>query len=190
MNGTSGFQARRPSTSQSPSPSGSCTSNGLNSETVPDTICSLLPVIGIVLCLSACSADLVIQGAKDPAVFHGIRVYGPANFIVTQETVTEHCPPKFTQSIVQLPLGDPYDVSVKTAWFTKSEFTVMFTDTGLLKQVTLNSTPQLAENLTAMAALAKAIGEATKPVSTFAQADCGAVLSEKINKVERFKISP
>lgn len=149
-----------------------------------------LALTGILLSLSACSADLVVQGAKDPAVFNGIRVYAPANFIVTQETLTEHCPPKATQTIVQLPAGDPYDITVKTGWFAKSEFTVMFTDTGLLKEVALNSTPQLAENLTAMATLAKAIGDAIKPVPTLAQVDCGAVISEKIVKVERLKLLP
>ena len=149
-----------------------------------------LALTGILLSLSACSADLVVQGAKDPAVFNGIRVYAPANFIVTQETLTEHCPPKSTQTIAQLPAGDPYDITVKTAWFAKSEFTVMFTDAGLLKEVSLNSTPQLAENLTAMAALAKAIGEVTKPVPTITRVDCGAVFSETIVKVVKFKLFP
>lgn len=66
----------------------------------------------------------------------------------------------------------------------------MLTDTGLLKEVTLNSTPQLAENLTAMAALAKAIGDTIKPKPSLRQMDCGAVLSEKIVKVEKLTLLP
>ncbi|TSA00735.1 MAG: hypothetical protein D4R81_07290 [Nitrospiraceae bacterium] len=66
----------------------------------------------------------------------------------------------------------------------------MFTDTGLLKQVSLNSTPQLAENLTAMAAVAKAIVEGIKPVPIVAQVACGKVLSETIISVKRLMIDP
>ena len=139
-----------------------------------------LAVTGILLCISACSADLVVRGAKDPTVFNGIRVYTPANLIVTTRILTDNCLPKSTQSIVQLPVGDPYDITVKPAWFAKSEFRLMLTDTGLLKEVTLNSTPQLAENLTAMATQAKAIGEIIKPAPSLRQVNCGAVLSETI----------
>lgn len=147
-----------------------------------------LAVTGMLLSLSACSADLVVHGVKDPTVFNGIRVYTPANYIVTTEILTKDCPSKSTHSIVQLP--EPYDVTVKSAWFAKSEFRLMLTDTGLLKEVTLNSTPQLAENLTAMAALAKAIGETIKPTPSLRQVDCGAVLSEKIVKVEKLTLLP
>ena len=147
-----------------------------------------LAVTGMLLSLSACSADLIVQRVNDPTVFKGIRVYTPESFIVTQETRTERCKPKSTQSIVQLPVGNPYDVTVKPAWFAKSEFTLMLHETGLLKEVTLNSTPQLAENLNAMATLAKSIGEAIKPSPSLTQEDCGNVLSETIVKVEKFKV--
>ena len=149
-----------------------------------------LAMTGMLLSLSACSADLIVQRANDPTVFKGIRVYTPQSFIVTVETRTKRCDPKFTQSLVQLPVGDPYDVTVKPAWFAKSEFKLMLTDTGLLKEVSLNSTPQLAENLTAMATLAKAIGEAIKPMPSLTQVDCGDVLSETIVKVDKFRLFP
>lgn len=176
---------------------GFCTTNGLNSETVLATIPILkllrgtfsIPII-FSFCLSGCSADLVVHNVKDTSVFNGIRVYSLANFKVTKTTQTRNCPAQTTQAIVQLPLGEPYDVTVKNSWFAKSEFSVLFNDAGLLKQVTVNSTPQLAETLTAMAALAKSIGEATKPGVGLAQANCGTVLSEKIDKVERLTISP
>ncbi len=196
MNGTSGFQEVR-LLSPDHHRIGSCTSNGINSETVSDTIPTLklfpgtfsIPII-LSFCLSGCSADLVVHNVKDTSVFNGIRVYSPANFKVTTTTLTRNCPAQTTQAIVQLPLGEPYDVTVNTSWFAKSEFSVLFNDAGLLKQVTVNSTPQLAETLTAMAALAKSIGEATKPGVSMAQADCGPVLSEKIDKVERLQVSP
>ena len=38
MNGTSGFQEVRSSTSRSPSRIASCTSNGINSEQIPEAI--------------------------------------------------------------------------------------------------------------------------------------------------------
>lgn len=154
---------------------------------VADTF-SILVILS--LCLSACSADLIVHNVVNPNVFNGIRVHSPANFKVTKKTLTERCPAQTTQAIVQLPLGEPYDVTVKTSWFAKSEFSVLFNDAGLLKQVTVNSTPQLAETITAMAALAKSIGEATKPTVAIAQVDCGAVLSETIEKVERLAVTP
>lgn len=61
-----------------------------------------LAVTGMLISLSACSADLVVQGVKDPTVFNGIRVYTPANYIVTTEILTKDWPSKSTQSIVQL----------------------------------------------------------------------------------------
>ena len=66
----------------------------------------------------------------------------------------------------------------------------MLTDTGLLKEVTLNYTPQLAENLTAMATLAKAIGEAIRPAPSLREVGCSEVLRERIVKVEKFNFIP
>ena len=151
---------------------------------------STILAIWLSLCVSACSADLVVHNVNDPTVFNGIRAFSPANFKVTKTTLTRDCPAQTTQTIVQLPLGEPYDVTVKTSWFAKSEFSVLFNDAGLLKQVTVNSTPQLADTLTAMAALAKSVGESTKPGVSLAQVDCGPVLSETIDKVDRLTVSP
>ncbi len=154
-----------------------------------------LAMTGMLLSLSACSANLVVQGVKDPTVFNGIRVYTPANFIVTHEIRTEirseRCPNKYTVTIEQLPVGDPYDIKIETGWFAGSQFHLMLTDTGLLKEVTLNSTHQLAENLTAMATLAKAMSEAVRPVPpSIAREECGNVVSDTIVKVEKFRLFP
>lgn len=143
------------------------------------------------LFMAGCSADLVVHDV-DPAKpkhFQGIRVYSPAMFKVTKEIAsanTAACPKKTIQTLIQLPFGDPYDVTVKTAPFAKSEFAIMFSDAGLLHQVTLNSTPQLADNIKALAELAKALGEATKSSAAMGMmaANCGEI-TETITRVER-----
>lgn len=149
-----------------------------------------LPLLAGLLFMSGCSADLVVHDvdAKNPTHFQGIRVYTPALFKITKEITSADkaaCPTKTIQILVQLPLGDPYDVTVKTATFAKSEFAVVFSDAGLLHQVTLNSTPQLADNIKALAELTKALGEATKSATVMGVgANCGEV-REIITKVER-----
>lgn len=146
-----------------------------------------------ILFMSGCSADLVVHDvdAANPKHFQGIRIYTPALFKITKVITSANavCPPKTIQTLVQLPLGDPYDVTVKTATFAKSEFAVMFSDAGLLHQVTLNSTPQLADNIKALAELTKALGEATKSATVMgAAANCGEI-NETITKVERQAIN-
>ncbi len=140
-----------------------------------------LPLLAGLLFLSGCSADLVVHDvdANNPKHFQGIRVYSPAMFKVTKEIASANsaaCPKKTIQTLVQLPFGDPYDVTVRTATFAKSEFAIMFSDAGLLHQVTLNSTPQLADNIKALAELTKALGEATKSAAVMGMAaNCGEV---------------
>jgi len=69
---------------------------------------------------------------------------------------------KCTENVVQflsLP-GKTYDVNVETgwAWFSKNEFSVTFYDSGALKQLTLNSDPQLDETIRSSATLVKELG--------------------------------
>ncbi len=147
-----------------------------------------LTLLASLLFMSGCSADLVVKGvdAAQPKQFNGIRVYSPALFKVTKEITSQNCPAKTIQTLVPLPFGDPYDVTVKPAMFAKSEFAVTLSDAGLLHQVTLNSTPQLAENIKALAELTKALGEATKSAAGMVvQPGCGEVVLETIKKVER-----
>jgi hypothetical protein len=56
--------------------------------------------------------------------------------------------------------GAPYDLNIDTtwAWFSRNEFSVSFSDTGTLKQVTLNSDPQIDETIQSTATLVKELG--------------------------------
>jgi hypothetical protein len=57
---------------------------------------------------------------------------------------------------------------------------VSFGDNGMLKQVTLNSDPQLDESLAAAAALTERVAAA---IGVASAAPCGATLSESILEV-------
>jgi hypothetical protein len=64
--------------------------------------------------------------------------------------------------------------------FADNQFSVSFGDNGMLKQVTLNSDPQLDESLAAAAALTERLAAAAGVTSVAA---CGATLSESILEV-------
>jgi hypothetical protein len=62
---------------------------------------------------------------------------------------------------VSLPTGEAYGLNVEhdaMSWFSSNEFSVSFYENGALKQVTLNSDPQVDETLTATAGLVKELG--------------------------------
>ena len=67
-----------------------------------------------------------------------------------------------TENVVQflsLP-GDTYDLDIDAgwAWFSRNEFSVTLADNGTLKQVTLNSDPQIDETIQSTATLVKELG--------------------------------
>lgn len=136
---------------------------------------SLVLTSAFLFFLPGCSADLVVRNA-DGSMLQGIKVYSVANYKVTKTITSASCPAQTVVNIQQLPV-DPYYINVDPSWFAKSEFTVMLAENGTLKQVILNSTPQTAENLNAMASLVKAIGDAIpKPIGNFLATDCGAIM--------------
>ena len=130
--------------------------------------------------LLGCSASLRTVPVKDPAVFHGIRVRALETYVVRKQTTTEKCQPRIIESIAHLPLGRAYDVGFNGGRLADNQFSVSFGDNGMLKQVTLNSDPQLDESLAAAAALAERIAAAAGVASAAA---CGATLSETILEV-------
>ncbi len=101
----------------------------------------------VVIAIAGCASKLVVHSADNPGAIRGIRVRAPVSYVVTKEIKTEKCPAKTEESIVHLAVGEAYDVTFESAPFAKSEFSVSFSDTGVLKQVSLNSTPQAAETL-------------------------------------------
>jgi len=140
-----------------------------------------------VLTGGGCSSKLtILDASKAPSEIKGIRVHQRVPYILTKEIETEKCQTKIEESIVHLPVGDPYDINFVPSAFAKSEFSVTLNDDGGLKQVTLNSTPQLAETI-------KSVADLTEKVSKLAIAgagapQCGAVVSETISSVRRLPI--
>lgn len=140
-----------------------------------------LPVSVALACgLIGCSATLQTVAVTDPAVFHGIRVRALETYVVKKQYVTAKCQPQTVESIAHLPVGRAYDVSFSGGLFADNQFSVSFGDNGMLKQVTLNSDPQLDESLAAVATLAEKVAAAVGVASVAA---CGATLSESILEV-------
>ncbi len=143
-------------------------------------------ILILLISMTGCASKLVVYSANDnPNIIKGIRVYAPASYILTKEIETERCPPKTEESIIHLPHGDAYDITFESAPFAKSEFSVIFNDNGLLKQVTLNSTPQVADTIKALGELTEKISAAVVPLTKI---DCGAVTRETVKSVKRLKV--
>ena len=140
----------------------------------------------VVMTASACASKLaVFDAGSNPSNVRGIRVYQRVPYILTKQIETQKCPAKTEESIIHLAVGDPYDINFEPTQFAKTEFTLILSDDGALRQVTLNSTPQLAETI-------KSLGELTEKVSKLviaAAPNCGAVTSETIVNVRRLAIT-
>jgi hypothetical protein len=100
-----------------------------------------------------------------------------------------HCKTETTHETLTLPLGDAYAVNIddSTSWFASNEFSMSFNDQGVLKQVTLNSDPQLDETLTATAALVKEVAAVAGPAAVGLMAldkpaggKCGDFIESKV----------
>lgn len=148
------------------------------------------PVIAITLFLIGCGSKLQIYNVdpKQPNQYQGIRVHEAVNYVVTKKIKTEKCPERTEDSIVALAVGAPYDINVEPGLFAKSEFSVQFSDSGALKQVTLNSTPQVAETINAVANLAEKVGKIAAAAAPVPAKDCGGVTAETIESVRRLQL--
>ena len=142
----------------------------------------LLGSLGV---LFGCSATLQTVPVTDPAQFNGIRVCALEAYVVKKQYVTEKCSPQIIESIAHLPLGRAYDVNFRGGWLADNQFSVSFGDNGMLKQVTLNSDPQLDESLAAAAALTERLSAVAGVVSA---AGCGATLSESVLEVRPLEV--
>jgi hypothetical protein len=130
------------------------------------------------LALCPCLAFLVACSSK---LSHDVMVPKTGTHVVVK-TVTETgknandaaatCSSEIHQ-FVSLPTGEEYGLNVKTGrfgWFASNELSVSFYENGMLKQVTLNSDPQVDETLQASANLVKELGAALGPALGAARA--------------------
>jgi hypothetical protein len=150
----------------------------------------------LVLGAPACSARL----ASTPG--DGVRVRALAPYVVTKhvtllDKARVPCEELRAREFLNLPAGEPYALNVdnRFAWFAANELTVAFYESGALKEVTLNSDPQLDETLEAGAKLAKetaglvtsiAAASALAAAGQPDAASCGRFRDERIECVEPF----
>jgi hypothetical protein len=124
-------------------------------------------------CLSAlgCASDLrVYDASSNPA--KGIPLATPVLVKVTTQTTYEvdpahtdfakYCVSDTTEKYDVMPLGDRFFVTFDSAPPGKSEFSVDFNDSGLLKNVKLNSDPRVPETIEAGAKLVSSVAEVAK----------------------------
>jgi hypothetical protein len=108
--------------------------------------------------LAACASDLAVYRA-DGARAPGVPAHAP---VVVEVTTTNHyqvdarhpeqahyCVDDETVALQVLPLGELYYVDVEPAPLGGAEFSVSFAESGLLRGVTLNSDPEVAETIEA-----------------------------------------
>jgi len=147
-------------------------------------------VLALVVALAGCSAKLGVTGKPDSVSPKGLVYRAPVTMIVIvrKETYTQSgrlCKEEILSEQMAMPLGDAYAVNIdnSTSWFAENEFTMSFNDQGLLKQVTLNSNPQLDETLTATASLVKEVAAIAAPAPMLAPGDSARAASEECGAV-------
>src|SRR5689334_9075791 len=146
-------------------------------------------LMACLLLTTGCASYLKVYGVTNPQEFRGIRVHEAVSYVVTKKIKTEKCPERTEDNIIHLAVGPAYDINVEPSSFAKTEFSVQFSDTGVLKQVTMNSTPQVAETINAVANLAEKVGKiAGGAAAPAAAADCGGIISETIESTRRLNV--
>ena len=146
-------------------------------------------LISALIMFTACSSDLIVAEKLDD-IKDGDKKLGGIPFSVPAlrkvRTTTTYKPggseedqdykadcniSKVEESYQTFPLGKTYFASFDSASLGKSEFSIQFTETGLLKSVTLNSDPNTAQNIEATA---KLIGSLTGVATEAAKIATGA----------------
>lgn len=116
---------------------------------------------------------LVLAGAACAArLSQPVRVREAEPWLVKRTIVSERpqrvgeaqCVREVTLEIVHLP-GAAYTLDVRPGLFAASEFSVTLHESGTLKQVTLNSDPQIDETLEAVGSLAEKLAGAAAKVA-------------------------
>jgi hypothetical protein len=150
----------------------------------------ILIIFVMLVSMTGCASRLVVySAAENPNVVRGIRVRAPVSYVVTKEIKSEKCPLRIEEEIIHLPAGEPYDITFSPSFFAKNEFSVSFNDNGVLKQVSFNSTPQVAETIKALGELTEKLSAAARLIAKGPEPACGAIISETITAVKRLKAS-
>jgi hypothetical protein len=118
------------------------------------------------LCLIALAGSACAARLSEP-----IRVREAEPWLVKRTTVAEkpqrtgaQCVREVTLEIVHLP-GAAYTLDVRPGLFAASEFSVTLYESGTLKQVTVNSDPQVDETLEAVGALGEKLAAAAAKIA-------------------------
>ncbi len=106
--------------------------------------------------IAGCASQLEIHDKDRTTALPGVPVHSP--LLVEIETTTSYdsltgmpegcrrynyCKPQVNSAAKFLPLGDLFYLSFKAAPFGKSEFGLTFANSGVLTNVSLNSTPNI-----------------------------------------------
>ena len=114
-------------------------------------------IVLAIVALGGCSAKLVVYD-QDGKVQKGVPIRTPVLVEITSKTIYEIdpsistsdpkyetikilCEPTTKQTTSFMPLGNVSYVNYDPATFAKSEFKVVFTDTGATKSISVNSDP-------------------------------------------------
>jgi hypothetical protein len=115
---------------------------------------------------------LVISGACAARLSQPVRLREAEPWLVKKTTVSERAPRsgasqcvrEVTLEIVHLP-GAAYALDVRPGLFASSEFSVTLHESGTLKQLSLNSDPQVDETLEAAGALGEKLAGAAAKIA-------------------------
>lgn len=170
--------------------------------------CSLhvFPLVCFSLLSLGCGSKLAVVHSDTPG--SGILVPRQETYAVTKriEKLDRNkmlCETETVQKteFISVPGAKFYTVNVDPAWFAKTEFSLEFGDSGILKRATLNSDPQIDETITATATLVKETAGLVAKVAPAAVAlngqvdisSCGTFKNETIVRVqtlEDWKVHP
>jgi hypothetical protein len=163
-------------------------------------------ILALVAALSGCAAKLGVTRLPASGDPQGVVYRAPVSTVVIMQKdsytgappVGQLCLQETTHEIMTLPLGDAYTVNIDNhfSWFAANEFSMSFSDQGVLKEVTLNSDPQVDETLTAAATLLKEVAAVTAaaPAAAMARAEgeeapgkCGSFVTSRVLCVKTFE---
>ena len=134
----------------------------------------LLPVVLMMMFLSACTANLKVKKGNtngSESEVHGIPFRVPTPYVFSGKYTKhskfgENCTHTPFYEVLALPLGDLYYANVKTGELAGSEFTIEFTEQGTLKKISLNSDTTVDDVASGVASLVGAALPFLSPVPT------------------------
>ena len=91
-----------------------------------------------------------------------VQVRAPVAYLMKkdrtyQKATTGDCVREVSKQVVYLPGGESYELDFSRGVFASSQFTVQLNESGTLKQVSLNSDPQVDEAIAAVGGLVEKV---------------------------------